>query len=472
MIELYGLSSEIRIFYSGMLSMVMIMQTILLLLLFSHKEYKVPLSSMIHEILMLLYYISTIMLISITLIQRNIVGEYFYSLRYISLALIVSGIYTVIKSKEKEPVVCSVMLFLILPFWSYGYIKYFFLLTNLYLTIRCLLRFDREWQRIREGISRLSIKDALDVFPGGILFTNEKGRIMIINPVMQRLLAGLGVDTHKEMSLNWDRLTRIRDSYNVSIKALDDKLLIRIRNAGSWLFSKQPVLHKNKKFTQLLAVDITDEDVLTRELEESNKALIGSGQELERSFGNIEQLEKEREILRMKTRVHDILAQRLSILSRLLDSEMESKDIIKIFKPLLVDLTQAITDNTKSSPGHTISSLIDSFAMIGTKIHIDGVLPDDQKTAEVFSGIIRECATNAVRHADAKNVYLRLVNNERGSSLSVCNDGALQKNDIIEGGGIMGMRAMVAQAGGEMSISVHPRFCIDIYISGKGKDEL
>lgn len=472
MIELYGLVPEIRVFFSALLTISIILQTLRLFLLVSHKQYRIPRTVLIHEIFMLLHLIVTKMLLTILLIQRNIIAGYFHGFRYMDIGLVILGLWVYLKHKKPEPFISAIILIPTLPFFSFTYFKYYFLLINLYLIFRSGVMLEIEWRRIKASITRLSIKEAVDLFPEGILYATEKGRTLISNPAMNRLLSALEINNLMDASSLWEKLTKTQNSYNISVQALEDKLLMRIRNGGSWLFSNETIIVNKKKYIQLLALDITDEDVLTMEMEKSNKALKALGNELSSSMKNIDQLEKEREILRMRTRVHDILGQRLSILSRILESEMDSENMVKSIKPLLTDLTKAITETIDLSPQNLLSSVIYSFGLIGTIIHMKGNLPKSQEVARLFAEIIRECATNAVRHADARNVYVELLENDEDYSLSIRNDGTPPSVPILEGGGITGMRRQVFELSGEFNIMFWPQLCIYIRVPNSRKGEI
>lgn len=472
MIELYSLAPAVRIFFATLLVIAIALQTARLLLIVSHKQYRVPRSLIFFEILMLLHLVLAVMLPAITLLQRNIPAGYFFSFRLIDLVLIIQSGWIIFMHRKPEPFLSSLLLLATLPLYSLPYSGYLYLFTNMYFIFRSMVLLDMEWHRARKSVTRLSIKEAVDFFPGGILYANETGRTLIANPTMNRLLASLAISSESGALSMWETLMKIQDSYNVSVQALDDKLLIRIRNAGSWLFSNQTIIANKKNYIQLLAIDITDEDILTREMEEANYALEEIGRQLSHSLKNIEELEKEREILRMKTRVHDILGERLSILSRLLESNMETTDIVNSLKPLLTDLTQTIADNADSSPQHLLSSLTQSFAFIGTVIHIRGALPPDHEAAMVFAEIIRECATNAVRHADAGNVYIEFTETEDKYALLVRNDGNPPSGPITEGSGIAGMRRQAHELSGELTIELRPQFQISVNVPKDREDDI
>lgn len=464
MIELYGLAPNFRILFTSLLLIAITLQAVRLFMLISHQEHRITKPAIVFEILVLLHLILATMLIAITLFQRNIIAEYLYSYRYGDLILILSGLWMAVKDKKPDYLICSVLAVLTLPGWSLNIGKHLFIFVNSYFIIRTVILTELEWRKIRGSISRLSIKEAVDLLPGGILYANENGELLIVNPTMSRLLSALNIVTVKNTLSLWDSLMNIQDSYNVSVQVLEEKLLVRIRNAGSWLFSNDPITVRNKPYIQMLAIDITDEDVLTRELEESNNALKELGTELSLSISNIDQLEREREVLRMKTRIHDILGQRLSILSRLLESDMDSNNMIRSIKPLLTDLTKGLTSNIDKDPQELLSALTQSFALIGTVIHFKGCLPTNQQLAHVFTELIRECSTNAVRHGNASNVYAELQEDDKQYMFLVSNDGIPPTYPIIIGGGIEGMRRQVNEMAGELTIESEPEFHIRVTI--------
>jgi signal transduction histidine kinase len=460
MIELYGLAPVIRLICSVLLVVAIMLQAARLFLLLSHREHKILQTVLVFEIIILALLMLAAMLVTITLLQRNIIAGYFYGYRHVAAVPVLAGLWLMFRHKKLEPFLCSLFLLPLLPFRDWPLAPYAFLLCSLYLSFRSVVLLDLEWQKVRQSISRLSVKDAVDVFPGGILYASNKGHTLITNPAMNRLLSSLGFRPDLNALVLWEKLQKTQDTPNISVKALDGKLLIRAQNAGSWLFSRQNVEIGRKKYGQLLALDITDEDALAKEMEESNQVLEETGYALSAAIKNIERLEKEREIMRMKTRVHDILGQRLSILSRLLEENIETAELIRRIKPLLVDLAETITEPGDPAPEQLLSTLSQSMALIGTVIHLKGSLPDAQKTARAFAEVIRECATNAVRHAGARNVYVEIEDNKNEYALKVCNDGNLPAEPVVPGGGITGMRALVNQLEGSLTISSTPHFCV------------
>ena len=154
----------------------------------------------------------------------------------------------------------------------------------------------------------------------------------------------------------------------------------------------------------------------------------------------------------MKSRVHDVLGQRLSLLSRILDSDLKEEVLLKELKPLLMNLDEAIREPEDTLPGKIIADLMHSFSLIGTTVHLKGELPEAEEIGRVFAEIIRECATNAVRHGGAANVYILVQENPTEYVMSLQNDGTVEAGPVREGGGLTGIRQKIQEFGGTVDV--------------------
>jgi signal transduction histidine kinase len=256
----------------------------------------------------------------------------------------------------------------------------------------------------------------------------------------------------------WEQLCSIQTNEDISAQVLDDKLLLRIRNGGSWLFSKDEISVNRKTYVQILAHNITEQDLLTQEIEETNNRLEVSGAELEEAIANMEQTEKEKEILRIKTNIHDMLGARLSILHHYLEDDNVAYQMDKI-RPLLEGFPQIIVDKSSTSLNNDMALLIDSYAMVGTTLLVEGNIPDGE-VSDVLTKVLRECTTNAFRHGNAKNVHAVFGETDVSYTLSVSNDGIPPTRDITEGTGIQGMRGRICEYHGTLEIKPFPDFCV------------
>ena len=101
---------------------------------------------------------------------------------------------------------------------------------------------------------------------------------------------------------------------------------------------------------------------------------------------------------------------------------------------------------------------------LGIKVSLDGTFPEDAVVKEIFLSVIRECMTNAVRHAGAKELYVRLVCSNHTAAVSVTNSGAVPAGNIVEGGGLTSLRILVKKSGGTMEIKTVPGFELTVSV--------
>ena len=80
--------------------------------------------------------------------------------------------------------------------------------------------------------------------------------------------------------------------------------------------------------------------------------------------------------------------------------------------------------------------------------------------ADAAYRIVREALTNVIKHAPGATVTVRATLLAGGLALDVCDDGGDLAPSVLNtsgsGIGLRGMRARVAELGGEISAAAHP----------------
>ena len=121
-------------------------------------------------------------------------------------------------------------------------------------------------------------------------------------------------------------------------------------------------------------------------------------------------------------------------------------------------------ENELSEQQDAVVELMNAAYSIGIKVFLDGSFPEDTDVKDIFLSVIRECMTNAVRHAGAKELYVRFVTSDHMVSVSVTNDGALPAGEIVEGGGLTSLRILVRKSGGTMEVKAVPEFELTVSV--------
>ena len=98
-----------------------------------------------------------------------------------------------------------------------------------------------------------------------------------------------------------------------------------------------------------------------------------------------------------------------------------------------------------------------------------GELPKQEAAAYLLACAVRECVTNAVRYADATELYADFSETKDEATVVVYNNGNPPEGEIAEGGGLSTLRRRVERAGGSMTVQSLPRFQLTVTVP-KGKD--
>ena len=293
----------------------------------------------------------------------------------------------------------------------------------------------------KETITDFSIKKVIDECEFGILVLKGK-RAKLINNKMYEIL--------DKLNIKKDYITNI---IKQSIDQLDKNYCVKVEDKY-YVF----VINNN----EIITFDITEEYKLHQKLNGQNKKLKENNKKILLSIDNIEELEKEKNLLKLKNKYHDILGQNLSILQQYLNKEnitQENFEEIKfMIQKMFIDIED--TDDTNAN----LENLIKIHKKNGTDIIIDGKLPQNKETAKVFFQIIREATTNAIRHAGSSKVFVNIKETLEETYMIITNDGRKPNEFITENQGIKDMRRKVKKLGGMFYISTVSEFSVNISI--------
>ena len=293
----------------------------------------------------------------------------------------------------------------------------------------------------KETITDFSIKKVIDECEFGILVLKGK-EIKLINNKMYEIL--------DKLNIKKDYVTNI---IRQSIDQLDKNYCVKVEDKY-YVF----VINNN----EIITFDITEVYELHQKLNEQNKKLKENNKKILLSIDNIEELEKEKNLLKLKNKYHDILGQNLSILQQYLNrkniSQENFEEIKFMIQKMFIDIED--TDDTNAN----LENLIKIHKKNGTDIIIDGKLPQNKEVAKVFFEIIREATTNAIRHAGSSKVFVNIKETLEETYMIITNDGRKPNEFITENQGIKDMRRKVKKLGGMFYISTVPEFSVNISI--------
>ncbi|WP_140722993.1 sensor histidine kinase [Pseudomonas sp. Hp2] len=167
---------------------------------------------------------------------------------------------------------------------------------------------------------------------------------------------------------------------------------------------------------------------------------------------------------RISRELHDLLGHHLTALSLNLEvashiTEGQAQEHVKqahtLAKLLLTDVREAVSQLRESGAIELAAALRPLVAQVPSlEIHLDIAAPltvEDPDRAHVLLRCTQEIITNAVRHAGANNLWIRVFRDGGDVVIDARDDG--QGADHIDpGNGLRGMRERLAQHGGRLDI--------------------
>ena len=292
----------------------------------------------------------------------------------------------------------------------------------------------------KESLSILSVKNAIDLSDNGIMFLNDKGNIILINVVMKDIL--------KEYNINNNYIDNLKEK---EIKEIHNEHILKCLNRV-W----QLKINNNK---EIIALDITDIYKIQEKTRNQNIEIEVNNKKILKTLNNIEEVEKEKKLIKIKNEFHDILGHRLSLFGEYLKQDNINKEEIKF---MLDNLFEQFT--TLKSPEENLKKLIEVYKVFNINISIIGKLPKNKEVGETFFEIIREAVTNAIIHANSKNIKVVITNSLEKIEMLITNDGIKPNNFINENEGIKGMRRKLKEIGGILIIENEDNFILKIII--------
>ena len=293
----------------------------------------------------------------------------------------------------------------------------------------------------KETITDFSIKKVTDECEVGILVLKGK-KVKLINNKMYEILNKLNIKKDYVTNITKQSIDQLEKNYCVKV---EDKYYVFVVNDN-----------------EIITFDITKEYELHQKLNDQNRKIKENNKQILLSIDNIEELEREKNLLKLKNKYHDILGQNLSILQQYLNrkniSQENFEEIKFMIQKMFIDIED--TDDTNTN----LENLIKIHKKNGTDIIIDGKLPQNKENAKVFFEIIREATTNAIRHADSSKIFVKINETLEETFMIITNDGKKPNEFIMENQGIKDMRRKVDKLGGMFYISTVPEFSVNVSI--------
>lgn len=303
---------------------------------------------------------------------------------------------------------------------------------------------------------RNAVKEAFDNLPSGICFFDKNGILVLCNRKMYSLILEF---TGKDPQ----NLKELRELLGNSTNVVQRENSVYLAEDGTaWCFAQEQIrMHEGETYTEITASDVTELYRKTKVLEQNNRTLAEYGQRLRCLSADILSVTREEEILKMKMRIHDDIG-RSMIATRLF--LQENRPIDELDLTVWKNAVQLLKHEAEEPDEINARKSLESAGYgIGIQLCMDGMLPEN-RAADILTAAIRESMTNAVRHANAKALYVHLENDGEIVTAVITDNGGAPVSGIVPGGGLTSLRFRVESYGGTMQIEVSPQFKLVISV--------
>ncbi len=307
-----------------------------------------------------------------------------------------------------------------------------------------------EWPK--EHISPMSVKEAFDKLPAGLVYYTGSGLPIMVNETMQGLSMELLGKPVSDAVVFWDTLKN-----RLSEDVQDENLAIVRCSRGS-IYSIKRNFHmiNNTEVTELIALDISREYELTNELEQRRAQTKRLNTRLKALIGTIEYVTMNREQLQLKRALHDNIGQSMLIAKRYLyaPDSVDKKHMLDLWRGNIAHL---INDEPEEweLPYYVITREADK---LGIRLNVTGELPTENELIPIVDAAISTQLGNTLKHADGDEIFISVTEQKKLYVISFTNNGRQPVERIEEKGGLLNLRRDVERIGGTMRILTRPRF--------------
>ncbi|MEQ3554283.1 sensor histidine kinase [Pseudonocardia nematodicida] len=211
----------------------------------------------------------------------------------------------------------------------------------------------------------------------------------------------------------------------------------------------------------LVVVGLLREEAARRQLAEAHAELAAAGAVLAETS-------RAQERLRISRELHDLVGHQLTALALELEVATHRADNAEqvgrargIARDLLADVRSTVGELRRHAPDleTTLRRITGRLPRPAVHVSITGTLPSDEDRTVAVVRAVQEILTNAIRHADAHNVWIEIgPAPDGGLRLHARDDGRGPVGEVVPGNGLRGLTERAGALGGTVDFGpVAPR---------------
>ncbi|MBQ6023361.1 MAG: hypothetical protein IJL25_10565 [Clostridia bacterium] len=301
-----------------------------------------------------------------------------------------------------------------------------------------------------------SVKEALDDLPVGVCFIAANGTVTLANLQMNTWCQKL---TDQPLSDGNRFLGAIESAGEHS----NDQIILQLGEDCVLLFADAEIEVDGSSYRQLTAADITEQFHVTAYLERQNKKLRDISVRMKAYSVELTDLVMRRESLAARVMVHDTLGHIL-LRSKHWFEHPESDDAAALYALLCkADEYMLGAANAGSEPAEDpLANALQVAKGVGINVTVTGEPPQDTSLRRLLGQAVRECAMNAVKHADGDKMLVAVKKNLADYTVRIETNGAPAAEEITLSGGLRSLKDAVETLGGSMTVTPTPVFTVEM----------
>ena len=297
-----------------------------------------------------------------------------------------------------------------------------------------------------------AIRETVDLLPEGLCISAPDGTILLSNLQMNAICRTMTGSVLSDAA-------RFRQAIETNAEKQNEETLIRTSEGKTWRFSQEQLTEEESQYDLMTATEVTAQYKIIEELREKNERLKDIQQRMKAVSDLSGDMFVAQEEMDARVALHNQLGQVL-LMGRHYLNHPENTDVNRIY--LATSQMNSFLLGEVQRPGDAMEdemALALSLAgSIGVSVKITGEPPRDHGPRKLLADAIRECAANAVKHANGDTVFVAI----NGNTALLTNNGLPPKGPITESGGLLALRQRTEAAGGTMTVRFQPAFSLTI----------
>ncbi len=309
----------------------------------------------------------------------------------------------------------------------------------------------------QNNITGVSVKEATDSLPTGICCSLPNGVPILVNDRMNAIsteLTGMPIGDCNEF------IGRLMNGSCGDAIQSGEKPVVRLKSGKVYSFTMNKIDLGGTVCRELIAADTTDLYLRIEKLREKKQRAEILNMRLKALSGTIEYITMSRELMTMKSALHDDLGRCLLLVKRYLcdPGNVDINDITQLWS-ISVRKLENESPEFWQTPYYVLERQAD---LLGIELTIIGDMPHEPKYTELINSVVSTHLLNVFEHAHGTAAKIVFGEENGYYTIRMTNDGELPRQDMTERGGLKSVKELTELFGGSTRLIVSPAFGYEI----------